>query len=596
MANILDLAGYVHGMGEQGRQRGERTYLGKLMGQAYQTDDPAAQRSLLGQVFQAAPEQGAQFASHMGQDRQQRMSQLAQKVAYFVGQAESGNQAVVQSLYPQIAQEARTMGLGDVPLAYDPSFLPGLKSMATAFQGQQGTPAATQVFEAQARAAGLTPGSPEYQRAAQIALGLEGRASSAGYGFTVEEDAYGNPRERRRNPRTGNVEVFHDETGRWVPLGAAGGGAPAGGPGPVQERTGSAPMPAGGDIFAGLKQAIPGLRITDQFRTPEENAALPNAASNSYHLKGQAVDIGTPTPEQQQQIADWLRTPEGSNFELIRNYADGHWHIEPRPGRAPAVAGGPTPAPGMGGGGSAPDAPVAPPAQPADPYANSPYLRTNVANVGGGTADMGLGRGRRSEDKIAAEERARREVGLSFADREADAAARAAGGKKEAELAAERAANAPKTIARYEAALTTAANVTQSIDNALGLISPMSAGFGGARLRGIEGTPAFNLAAEVQTIKANLGFDRLQQMRDNSPTGGALGQVAVQELVALQSTVANLDPDQSEEQLRANLGRVKEHYARWRKAVEDSIAEERALQQASPQQPAGNGWAAVRVK
>ena len=47
-------------------------------------------------------------------------------------------------------------------------------------------------------------------------------------------------------------------------------------------------------------------------------------------------------------------------------------------------------------------------------------------------------------------------------------------------------------------------------------------------------------------------------MREASPTGGALGQVAVQELEALQATLASLNPDQSEGQLRQNLARVKE--------------------------------------
>ena len=108
------------------------------------------------------------------------------------------------------------------------------------------------------------------------------------------------------------------------------------------------------------------------------------------------------------------------------------------------------------------------------------------------------------------------------------------------------------------------------------MIGPMSTGFIGARSRGIEGSPAYNLAAEIETVKANLGFDRLQQMRDNSPTGGALGAIAVQELVALQSTIANLDPNQSDDQLRANLGRVKEHYDRWTATVQQALAAEQA--------------------
>lgn len=149
-------------------------------------------------------------------------------------------------------------------------------------------------------------------------------------------------------------------------------------------------------------------------------------------------------------------------------------------------------------------------------------------------------------------------------------------GVAQVEAEVERDAAAPKRIARYEAALKTAANVGVSVGRAMRLIGSESTGFVGARLRNVEGSPAYNLASEIETIKANLGFDRLQEMRDNSPTGGALGQVAIQELIALQSTVANLDPDQSGEQLQANLQRIQQHYDNWRSAVERSLADERS--------------------
>src|SRR5690349_4338328 len=94
------------------------------------------------------------------------------------------------------------------------------------------TPAQIQVFEAQARAAGLQPGTPEYQKAAQIALGLQGRASSAGMGFDMVEDANGVPRPQRRDPRTGTVEMFIAEQGAWIPLGGGQMAPPASAPPP----------------------------------------------------------------------------------------------------------------------------------------------------------------------------------------------------------------------------------------------------------------------------------------------------------------------------------------------------------------------------
>ena len=88
----------------------------------------------------------------------------------------------------------------------------------------------------------------------------------------------------------------------------------------------------------------------------------------------------------------------------------------------------------------------------------------------------------------------------------------------------------------------------------------LSTGFVGGILKNIGGTAAKDLASLTTTIKANIGFDRLQRMREESPTGGALGQVAVQELEALQSTLGNLDNSQSNEQVVANLERLEAQY------------------------------------
>lgn len=85
-------------------------------------------------------------------------------------------------------------------------------------------------------------------------------------------------------------------------------------------------------------------------------------------------------------------------------------------------------------------------------------------------------------------------------------------------------------------------------------------GFGASVLSGVGGSNAANAAQLAQTIKGNIGFDRLQQMREASPTGGALGQVAVQELEALQSVLGSLSQSQSEAQLMDNLERLNEIY------------------------------------
>jgi hypothetical protein len=158
----------------------------------------------------------------------------------------------------------------------------------------------------------------------------------------------------------------------------------------------------------------------------------------------------------------------------------------------------------------------------------------------------------------------------------AAAAAEAAAAKVRAEEMArnevEAGANVGKSELRLGQVENQYANISDAIDDALKLVNSRTTGFIGARTRNVEGTDAFDLGKAVLTVQANLGFDRLQEMRDSSPTGGALGQVAVQELEGLQATVAALDPNQSEEQLRAALQKVQGHYDRWYEATRRSVA------------------------
>lgn len=108
------------------------------------------------------------------------------------------------------------------------------------------------------------------------------------------------------------------------------------------------------------------------------------------------------------------------------------------------------------------------------------------------------------------------------------------------------------------------------IDDAISRVSALTSGIIGKGLEQIPGSPAYDLARAVDTIKANLGFQELQAMRDASPTGGALGQVTERELAFLQSTVASLELGQSQKQLKANLEKVKQHYENWLEAVMQS--------------------------
>jgi hypothetical protein len=130
-----------------------------------------------------------------------------------------------------------------------------------------------------------------------------------------------------------------------------------------------------------------------------------------------------------------------------------------------------------------------------------------------------------------------------------------------------------KEVARRNAAIAKAMEVTGGIDKALGLISWDSAGFG-SLLAGVPTSKARALKAQIDFIKANIGFDALAEMRANSPTGGALGQVAVQELAYLQASLASLDTGLGEDDLKAALSSVKRHYTRYMQILKQEQEQE----------------------
>jgi len=117
--------------------------------------------------------------------------------------------------------------------------------------------------------------------------------------------------------------------------------------------------------------------------------------------------------------------------------------------------------------------------------------------------------------------------------------------------------NKPKATAALNLLKTKNKVMMGAIDRALATLDWDSTGLLGWATSSVPGTEAFKLKNFLTTIKANIGFDALQAMREASPTGGALGQVAVQELVALQATLGSLDQAQSPQEIRRVLQDVK---------------------------------------
>ena len=119
-------------------------------------------------------------------------------------------------------------------------------------------------------------------------------------------------------------------------------------------------------------------------------------------------------------------------------------------------------------------------------------------------------------------------------------------------LAQERAAQNSAAFAQQGMAILTQ-DITRAIDiidNYRGVL-PIT-GIWADDFQGLsqEGT---DLAGLLRTVRANVGFDRLQRLR---MAGGTLGAITEGERVALESTMGDLEQSTSKEQLRTNLARI----------------------------------------
>lgn len=105
-------------------------------------------------------------------------------------------------------------------------------------------------------------------------------------------------------------------------------------------------------------------------------------------------------------------------------------------------------------------------------------------------------------------------------------------------------------------------NALDDIDRLMkGATLPTTGGIG-SKLASIPGTNAHNIGKALETVGANISFQQLQQMREASPTGGALGAVSDTEQSMLKNSFASLAQSQTEEQFKTNLGRVRAIFER----------------------------------
>lgn len=96
---------------------------------------------------------------------------------------------------------------------------------------------------------------------------------------------------------------------------------------------------------------------------------------------------------------------------------------------------------------------------------------------------------------------------------------------------------------------------TKLIEEGIGTWIPRT-GLAGVVGQFVPGTPQWELASALETIASNVSFEKLQQMREASPTGGALGQVSDFENRLLQGVLGSLNIGSQPESLLWRLNRI----------------------------------------
>lgn len=250
-------------------------------------------QNALAKVYSADPNTGLQVQGMVqqqaGADREQKLEQLELTSRAW----RAATPEMRQQLYPSVVELTESVlpqFAGKIPREYSPAYEANIDKFLSGFAGQE------EQFT-------LSPGSARY--------GADGRLLVS-QPFAPEKPQF---------------QTDADGNGWWI--------APGQAPRPVDGGSSLGPAIANPATrgFDSLHASIPGLRVTSGTRTPEQNAAAGGVA-NSFHRTGQAIDIGTPSPEQRAKINQWAAQNE---YEVIDNYKDGHVHLEPK-GR-PSAAG-----------------------------------------------------------------------------------------------------------------------------------------------------------------------------------------------------------------------------------------------------------------
>ncbi|KMM77079.1 hypothetical protein ACP93_02655 [Xanthomonas sp. NCPPB 1128] len=246
---------------------------------------------------------------------------------YLQAALQSGNQQQIMAARQTIKPFMDTLKPGTAyPLDMDPAqeaqgigaFLAQTAYLDPDLKG--GTPTGFREFQMKAAAAGLQPGTPEYQNAAKIALGQEGRASSSGFTQVKFTGPDGRERIGVLNGRTGRIDLpdgtsFDPQTGGVVGAMSAPSAPvlPQGGGQQVIEQDAqlanqmiAAGIPAdqvdrflrgrASQFSGGSRPAMPATNAgTFVGRAPEEQAAATEAAKQAAQLQYLPQELGMRT-------------------------------------------------------------------------------------------------------------------------------------------------------------------------------------------------------------------------------------------------------------------------------------------------------------
>ena len=200
------------------------------------------------------------------------------------------------------------------------------------------------------------------------------------------------------------------------------------------------------------------------------------------------------------------------------------------------------------------DAPVS--SQPLTP-ATTTASEAVQAPSGGGILDGLTQRQRQQVQAMALRDpSAAIKLASGFRQRAPAAVAREAEAKETGKLAAKRATERPKAMARARSAIRKAQDVARSANRLIrhGGLEAATGPIESRLLTTRERTANFETA--LDTLKTKIFVSAINEMRELSKTGGALGQVTEREIEKMENSVENLSLRQGAQSMRSNLQKV----------------------------------------